>query len=283
LPRPAGVAERARQEVRVMYQSIASITSEDFSGTFLSPLVRFGVEVKRIRLGLNLTQKHLGHSTGYSESYVCQVESGKLIPSERFATGCDDAFQTDGLFRGLLQQIEEGDHPVQFVPYVQLEQQAWNILDFSTMLVKGLLQTWEYAEAVFRAGHPSASDEMIRSKVAARMSRQQILKQDRPPMLWSVLHESCLRSNVGGPHVMACQLEYLMQVGSLPGVDIQVMPFVKGAVAVLYSEDPQGGRLCRRMATVKSAMQKYDRIRAHALPPDDSMTFIEMVHEEYVR
>lgn len=278
-----------------MYQSI---TSEDFRSPFLSPLLHFGMEVKRTRLGRNLTQKHLGHSTGYSESYVCQVESGKLMPSERFAAGCDSAFHTDGLFRGLLQRIEEGDHPVQFVPYVQMEQQAWNILDFSTTLIKGLLQTWEYAEAVFRAGYPSASDEVIRSKVAARMSRQKILERDRPPMLWTVLHESCLRSYVGGLHVMACQLEYLMQMGSRPGIDIQVMPFVKGAVAahstpftlltfvdspaVLYSEDPQGGRLCRRMATVKSTMQKYDRLRAHALPPDDSMAFIERVHEEYL-
>lgn len=278
-----------------MYQSI---TSEDFRNPFLSPLLHFGMELKRIRLGHNLTQKHVGDGTGYSESYVCQVESGKLMPSERFAAGCDTAFGTDGRFRGLLRQIEEGDHPAQFVPYVQLEEQAWSILDFSTSLIKGLLQTWEYAEAVFRAGYPSASDEVIRSKVAARMSRQHILERDRPPMLWAVLHESCLRSYVGNPHVMACQLEHLLQVGRRPGVDIQVMPFIKGALgahstpftlltfvdspAVLYSEDPQGGRLCRRMATVKSTMQKYDRLRANALPPDESMAFIERVHEGYV-
>ena len=275
-----------------------SIVSEDFSDTSMSPQLRFGFDVKRVRLGHKLTQKHLGSATGYSESYVCQVESGKLMPSERFATGCDQAFGTNGLFTGLLHRISEGGHPVQFVPYVQLEERAWSILDFSTVLIQGLLQTPGYAEAVFRAGHPNASDDVIRSKVKARMSRHEIFGRERPPMLWAVLHESCLHSHVGGPHVMLHQLDHLIDMGGHPGIDIQVIPFTKGAPAVhttaftlltftdqpavLYSDDPQGGRLCRRMTTVKHSMQSYDRIRAHALPPDESLAFIETVREEYM-
>ncbi len=274
-----------------------SITSEDFNNTSLSPLLRFGFDVKRVRLGRKFTQKHLGSSTGYSESYVCQVESGKLMPSEKFATGCDKTFGTDGLFEDLLHRIEDGDHPVQFVPYVQLEEKATSILDFSTVLIKGLLQTPQYAEAIFRAGHPNAPDELIQSKVAARLSRQNIFNQDRPPSLWVVLHEAGLRTCVGGTFLMARQIDHLLEIGHRPGIDIQVLPTTKGAAAVhagpftlltfadqptvLYTDDPQGGRLCRRTATVKNSMQHYDRIRAHALPPDESLAFIESVRQEY--
>lgn len=275
-----------------------SISSEDFSNPPLSPLQRFGADVRRVRLGRNLTQKHLGTGTGYSVSYVSGVESGKLLPSEKFATGCDRVFGTNGLFTGMLHLLEEGDHATQFVPYVQLEQKASHILNFSTTTIMGVLQTEEYAQAIFRAGHPFASDEAIQGKVEARIRRREVFSQDRSPKLWAVLHEACLRTHVGGQSAMVGQLGFLVKLAARPGIDLQVIPFTAGAAAVhsapltlltfkdaptvLYSEDLQGGRLCRTAATVASVMQNYDRLRAHALPPDESLAFIETVRKEYM-
>ncbi|MGW2629438.1 helix-turn-helix domain-containing protein [Streptomyces chattanoogensis] len=269
---------------------------EDFNQA-VGPLQGFGADVRRVRLGRKIKQKQLGRSTGYSESYVSQVESGKIMPSEKFAKGCDLAFGTNGLFAGLLRRIEEGDHPTQFAPYVHLERKASGILGFSTTRVMGLLQTQEYAYAIFRAGHPCETDEVIQAKVAARIRRREVLDRERPPTLWAVLHEACLRGHVGGPSVMAGQLDYLMELAALPGIDLQVIPFMAGAAAahsvaftllsfkdsptVLYADDPQGGRLCRRAAPVATAMQNYDRLRAHAMPPDESLAFIKTVREEY--
>lgn len=270
--------------------------SEDFN-PLVSPLQRFGADVRRVRLGRQITQKQLGRSSGYSESYISQVESGKLLPSEKFANACDLAFGTNGLFAGWLHRIEEGDHPSPFVPYVQLEQRASGILGFSTERVMGMLQTEEYARAIFRAGHPLATEEAIEGKVAARTGRREVFNRDRPPTLWVVLYEACLRTHVGGRSVMARQLEFLADWAVRPGIDVQVIPFTAGAAAahstaytlltfrdsptVLYADDPQGGRLCRRAAPVESAMQNYDRLRAHALPPDQSLAFIQSVREEY--
>ncbi|MEU1667864.1 helix-turn-helix transcriptional regulator [Streptomyces sparsogenes] len=274
-----------------------SISSEDFSNPYLNPLQRYGADVRRVRLGRSLTQKHLATSTGYSVSYVSQVESGKLLPSEKFASGCDRVFGTNGLFTGMLHRLEEGDHPTHFVPYVQLEQKASHILNFSTTTIMGVLQTEEYARAIFRAGHPFASDEVIQGKVEARIRRRDVFSQDRSPKLWAVLHEACLRTHVGGPAAMVGQLGFLAKLAARPGIDLQVIPFTAGAAAVhsapltlltfkdsptvLYSEDLQGGRLCRTAATVSVVMQNYDRLRAHALPPDDSLAFIETLREEY--
>ncbi|GAA2367254.1 helix-turn-helix transcriptional regulator [Streptomyces cuspidosporus] len=274
-----------------------SISSEDFSNPYLDPLQRYGADVRRVRLGRSLTQKHLATSTGYSVSYVSQVESGKLLPSEKFASGCDRVFGTNGLFTGMLQRLEEGDHPTHFVPYVQLEQKASHILNFSATIIVGLLQTEEYARAIFRAGHPFASDEAVQGKVEARIRRRDVFSQDRSPRLWAVLHEACLRTHVGGPATMAAQLDFLVKSAARPGIDLQVIPFTAGAAAahsvpftlltfkdsptVLYSDDPQGGRLCRTAATAAIVMQNYDRLRAHALPPDESLAFIETVREEY--
>jgi transcriptional regulator with XRE-family HTH domain len=286
--------EYAKGEVGALGESI---TSEEFSNPSLNPLQRYGADVKRVRLGRKLTQKHLGTSTGYSVSYVSQVESGKLLPSEKFAHGCDRVFGTNGLFAGLLHRLEEGDHPTHFVPYVQLEEKASHILNFSATIIVGLLQTEEYARAIFRAGHPFESDAVIQAKVAARLRRRNVFEDDKPPRLWAVLHEACLRTHVGGPSTMARQLAFLVESAARPGIDVQVIPFTAGAAAahsmpftmltfrdsptVLYSDDPQGGRLCRTAATVAAVTQQYDRLRAHALPPDQSLALIESVRKEY--
>lgn len=271
---------------------------EDFNPP-LSPTERFGNDVRRVRLGRKLTQRHLGTAIGYSESYVSQVESGKISASERFAEGCDRVFGTNGLFAGMLHLAEQGDHPAQFVPYLQLEPKASRIMDFSATTILGVLQTRGYAHAIFRAGHPHETEEVIEGKVAARLERRAILSRNRPPKLWAVLHEACLRTHVGGDRVMLDQLKHLLTSAESPSVDVQVLPYTAGAAAahsgpitllafaneptVLYAGDPQGGRLYRTLATVEAAMDAFHRLRAHALDPDHSLSVIRTLCREYER
>jgi transcriptional regulator with XRE-family HTH domain len=271
--------------------------SEDFSQP-PNALQRFGADVKRVRLGRKLTQKQLGKATGYSEAYVSTVESGKQMPSEKFARGCDLAFGTNGLFAGLLKRIDEGDHPLWFVPYLNLEQKASRILDYSANLVMGILQTEDYARAIFRASHPREKAEVIEGRVAARLRRREVVERETPPLLWVILHEACLRTVVGGAEVMAGQLEYLLTAVASQQVDLQVMPFSAGAPAtnammpftllmfadsptVLYSDGPQGGRLYDSARTVEAALDNYDRLRAHALSPGESLALIRTLLKEH--
>ena len=57
------------------------------------------------------------------------------------------------------------------------------------MLIPGLLQTEEYARAVFQARF-GVTDEEIDDQVAARLKRQEILVRDDPPALWVIVDES---------------------------------------------------------------------------------------------
>ena len=273
-----------------------SAEAEDFS-TRLNPLERFGADVRRVRLGRGLTQKHLSKAIGYSESYISQVESGKLKASFEFAAGCDRVFGTNGLFTGLLRRLGESDHPVNFTPYLTLEPKASQILGFSTTTIMGLCQTESYAYAIFRAGHPGEPEEVIEGKTQARIERRRILDRSQPPHLWAVLHEACLRTVVGGAAVMADQIEHLLAMAGRPGIDIQVVTFASGAEgahsmpftlltfaeepAMLYAADPQGGRLYDRPATVGAAQRSYDRMRANALAPDASRRFLTAMLKEY--
>ncbi|MDT0343056.1 helix-turn-helix domain-containing protein [Streptomyces litchfieldiae] len=263
----------------------------------LTPLQGFGFEVREVRKGRKLTQKHLARGAGYSEAYVSRVEKGQLVPSERFARGCDVVFGTHGMFQRLRRRMEESDHPSWFVPYVQLEQKATRILDYSTGLVMGLFQTEDYARAIFRAAHPRATDDVVEGKVAARLRRRAVLDREEPPAIWLITHESALRTRVGGPAVMAGQLEYLLHAAELPHVDMQVMPFSAGAPdgqmrpftllgmedspTALYVDGPQGGRVYEAAKMVGQAADTYDRLRAHASSPDDSAAFVKSLLKEH--
>ncbi|WP_431042405.1 helix-turn-helix domain-containing protein [Streptomyces sp. P1-3] len=265
----------------------------------LNALQRFGRDVKQVRLARKLTQKHLGRATGYSEAYVSRVEAGKLPskPSEKFAKGCDAVFGTGELFAGLLRRIDDGDHPSWFAPYLDLERKAWRILDYSADVVMGLLQTEDYARAIFRVSNPRASSEAIEGKVAARLRRRDVFERDTPPLLWAILHEACLGTVVGGGKVMAGQLEYLLEAAKSPHVELQVLPFSAGAPtphmkpftvlrftdspAVLYTETRVGGRMHDFAGTVAAAEDDYDLLRAHALSPAESVALIKALLKEY--
>ncbi|MEU8682469.1 helix-turn-helix transcriptional regulator [Streptomyces sp. NPDC048611] len=265
----------------------------------LNPLQRFGRDIKQVRLARKLTQKQLGKATGYSEGYVSKVESGTLLPrpSEKFAKGCDLTFGTGELFAGLLRRIDEGDHPSWFFPYLHLERKAARILDYSTDLVMGILQTQGYAQAVFQAYFSTEAAEVIEGKVAARLRRRDVFEHASPPRLWTILHEACLRTVVGSAQVMAEQLEYLVTAAASPQIKLQVMPFSAGAPAahakpftvlrftdsrtVLYTETRVGGRMHDSAQTVDAALDDYDLLRAHALSPDRSVTLIKNLLKEY--
>ncbi|MFI9081402.1 Scr1 family TA system antitoxin-like transcriptional regulator [Streptomyces sioyaensis] len=265
----------------------------------LNPLQRFGRDVRQVRLARKLTQKHLGKATGYSEGYVSKVESGTMLPrpSEKFAKGCDTVFGTGELFAGLLRRIDEGDHPSWFVPYLNLERKASRILDYSTNVVKGLLQTEEYAWAIFQGYFSRENEEAIEAKVAARLRRREVFELDTPPFLWTIVHEACLRTVVGGAEVMAGQLEYLLTAAASPHIKLQVMPFSAGAPAassrpftvlrftdsptVLYTETRVGARMHDSAQTVDAALDDYDLLRAHALSPDRSVTLLKTLLKEY--
>lgn len=60
--------------------------------------------------------------------------------------------------------------------------------EFAALAVPGLLQTEEYARALFRS-RPKASGSEIEEMVTARMQRQAILSGPNPPMLWVVFDE----------------------------------------------------------------------------------------------
>jgi transcriptional regulator with XRE-family HTH domain len=178
---------------------------------------------------------------------------------------------------------------------ISLEEGARTIRTYEQELMPGLLQTPEYAQAVFRVGWPLNTADQVKRKVEIRIERQQVLtRPDPPPPRFSaVLGEGALRRPVGGREVMLRQLEHLMQLPQdLANVTIQVLPFDTGVhpamvgpfsmmtfpdpddLGVVNLESAAGVLFLEEAAEIRIYDEIWSTLQARALSPDDSMTFL---------
>src|ERR1700712_1339219 len=87
--------------------------------------------------------------------------------------------------------------PGWFQLFVGMEQSANSLRFYSPGLIPGLLQSREYAEAVFRT-KPDFSEEDVQAAAAVRLERQHLLKRrnPRPPRLEVLIDEGTLRRRI---------------------------------------------------------------------------------------
>lgn len=124
--------------------------------------------------------------------------------------------------------------PPNFDTYLGLEDTASQISWYDSNLIPGLMQTAGYARAIITSVGRRSEEETER-RLKLRLRRQQALQRDRAINLNVVLHESVLRCTVGGPQVMAEQLQRVNELGQLPNVRVRVLPFDAGAHAGMTS------------------------------------------------
>jgi hypothetical protein len=119
--------------------------------------------------------------------------------------------------------------PEWFDLYVGLEAAASRLFLYGQELVPGLFQTEEYARTLIAADNPGVEPVEIDRRVQLRMARQALVgRVIDQPALQVALNESVLRWPVGGPAVMAAQLERLEAASALPNVSLRVVPFSAG-------------------------------------------------------
>jgi transcriptional regulator with XRE-family HTH domain len=103
---------------------------------------------------------------------------------------------------------------------------------YTLPFVPALLQTTDYAEAIFR-NMEHRSEAQVRQLLEVRKLRQQALRSrdGLPPLrLVAVTHESALRQAVGSPRVLRDQLDALLEGSRAPNVSLRILPFAAGPV-----------------------------------------------------
>lgn len=257
----------------------------------------FGTELKRRREEAGFTQSDLGSRVFVSGGYIGQFEQAIRKPQLDVAQRIDEVLQTGGFFERLWRKlIKEQAYADYFAHVAELERLATEICEYAPAVVPGLLQTAEYARAIYLASNPLAADEYIEEMVRLRMDRTQLLKDATRPVYWAVLHEAALRIPVGGPAAMARQLDHIAAMMRERKVMVQVLPFSAGAHPAMgkmmtlmefddapptvYTEAVLSGNLLDDPAVVKRSQAHYDLLRAAALSPEASLALIESVAED---
>jgi transcriptional regulator with XRE-family HTH domain len=262
-----------------------------------SPLAFFGSELRRARAAAGLSQEQLGQHIGYSAALVGKVETAERAPSQDFARRCDQALpRADGLFLRIqaLTQRWDGGYPSWFAEWIEAERRAVSLCCWEPLLVPGLVQTADYARALFEAWRLADGDELDQL-VRGRMERQQIFERPDPPSLWVIVDEAVLRRSIGSVKVMHDQLLHLVNVADRPNITLQVIPAEVGAhvgllgafaiasadgAGIVYMESPDQGQTTQTSSVVAKVSATFDTLRAEALPRAASRDLIGRVAEE---
>ncbi|HEY1920562.1 MAG TPA: helix-turn-helix transcriptional regulator [Streptosporangiaceae bacterium] len=259
----------------------------------------FGKALKFYRERAGLSQTELAALSNYSNTVINKIEKGDRPPAEGFPERMDAIPQLDTrgelsrLWGWLKDSARHRAYPGWFDRWPDFEAMATMLRWYEPLILPGLLQTDQYARAVFRT-RIGDTDEEIDDMVAARLERQAILDKDKPPTLWAVLDEGVLRRPVGGPHVMREQLNRLAEAARRPNIVIQVIPFstgshegLRGGAFVLaefsdhpamgYQDTAVRGMIVDDPPDVSSLMFLWDTVKSVALPRAASLSLIEEV------
>lgn len=256
-----------------------------------------GKMLRRLRERAGLTQKEFGVMVGYGPDQIGAMERGVRVPRPEFLEKADEVLDAGGLLTDAIEDVERAmskrrtRHPEWYRSYAALEAEAVELHFYANQGVPGLLQTADYAHAVFVKRRPLLSEEAIERRVSDRLSRQQVLDRQPLPVISYVLEEVILDRPIGGKAVFAKQLERLLRVGDLRNVELQVMPTgcaehpnMDGAFTLLtpqkhaqvgYTEVQGYPRLITDTEEVRKLAERYGIMRALALNPLESRALIE--------
>jgi transcriptional regulator with XRE-family HTH domain len=181
---------------------------------------------------------------------------------------------------------------------IGLEIEAAQVSSYESCVIPWMFQTKEYARAVIRGSLPRIDDHVLDERVAARITRQEIITRESPPHFWSLADESSLRRRVGSNQIMRDQLNGMVDLAAIPNMTLQVVPFGLGAhpgldntfeflefqsgqPPVVYLENMAGGLYLESVSDVDRYKEALMHLRAGALDPESSVSLIEQVRETF--
>lgn len=114
--------------------------------------------------------------------------------------------------------------------FVGLEAEAREILAYHPTVVYGLLQTEDYARALFEVQRPieDTTSEFIQRNVNLRMERKRRVLQRDDVRLRIILGEAALRIPVGDDATMRDQYLEIIKLARQDRISVQVLPFKRG-------------------------------------------------------
>ncbi|MET7744001.1 helix-turn-helix transcriptional regulator [Streptomyces sp. NPDC005385] len=254
-----------------------------------------GSQIKLWRTEAGVGREALAKEAGYDYEYVKSMENGRRRPTLRLLQIADQVCGAGGKLVAAQEYLKPEPFPARSQEFMAIEAEAISLSWYEPLLIPGLLQTQNYAQALIAGSCPPLDDETVSERVAARLRRAEALSRRFRVMYGFVIYEAALQTLVGGEEVMMQQLRHLLDVGRMRNVSIQVLPLgrcsgvaLAGPIVLLetaehehlaYVEGPEMSMLHASPDKVSALTQRHGMIRMHALSIEESAKFIREVAE----
>jgi len=207
----------------------------------------YGATVAKRRLSRRLLQLRV--QSGYTANHVCDMLNWGRGKVGRFEANqwkrpemsdIRDLLRIYDVAEGEREQLEELAIQARARPWWRdysdifenefpgFENDASRIRVFMPLVLPGLLQIQDYAEAFMRIGPRPPS--WRRKVLDTRLRRQEILSRpgDTAPLLTAVITEASLRYQWSSRSDRRDQIEHLIDMGRRPNIDLRIQRFTDG-------------------------------------------------------
>ncbi|MGW0533609.1 helix-turn-helix domain-containing protein [Streptomyces sp. NPDC003032] len=272
---------------------------KDIDGSASVPAF-YGKELRWKREAAGRTLQETVEGSYFGASYLSEIERGQRRMPVELACHVDQFLRTDGFFERRCTDVhkaQKSKHAEYRAHIVELEARAKEIEEWDPTLIPGPLQLEPYIRAVVHAALPRETEEAVKAKVKARRERAWLFEEARGPECWLVMHESILRQPIIGEEAMAEQLAHIVAVSRYRRFIPQILPWKAGAQPfmmaatwlmtftdappIMYTEGMYSGQIIDEPDLVEQYTRAYGRLRAAALPPEESLKMIETAAEDY--
>jgi transcriptional regulator with XRE-family HTH domain len=273
------------------------------SNTNASRARALGAELREARKHAGMTLEQLAGQLGRSHSDLSRWETGKRIPSEADTAAVLGILGVIGDDRDRLVQLaREAANPNWVAPgvnrglaaLIEDEKVARHIVNVEPLVIPGLLQSDDYANAIMTGAGASRGE--IEQRVLVRMGRQRLLTRRNAPEFVAVIGEHALRYPPCTAVEMVDQLQHLLTMSEHKNVTIHVLPFGIGyspahegsfvllefaqGAPVVHQEHYRSTTTITESRDVRDYAEAVESILGKTLNPADSAGAIERLAEE---
>jgi transcriptional regulator with XRE-family HTH domain len=212
----------------------------------LGPRRRIASTLRRLRERSHKTLDEVAHELLISTSKLSRLENAQGKPQARDIRDLTRYYGIEGTaLAGKLQRWMADAQRIGWwaefddamlggmTEHLAYEAEATVERAYTLPFVPALLQTSDYAEAIFRNMEHRPEDEILQLVTDFRVRRQEVLSHRDgldPLKLVAVTHESTLRQAVGSPKTLHAQLDALIERSWAPNISLHVLPYAAGPV-----------------------------------------------------
>jgi transcriptional regulator with XRE-family HTH domain len=271
--------------------------------------VRLAVELRRLREAAGLTGREAAALLGVSSTQINQIEYGHSGVSEKRLRSlaahyaCMDEAFIDALVamatdrtRGWWEEYR-GSLPTPFLDLSELEHHATFLREVVFLYIPGVLQTEDYARAVFSFRVPELPQDELELRVRHRTQRRVAIEEPEPTPYEAVIHEAALRIRVGDRAASRAQLIRVLELSEADHITVRVIPFdldgfAGAASAMTYAggsvpkldtvvrDAPHGAAFIDSEAQLGAFRTLFRKVESASLDPERSRDFIHRMAKE---